>query len=117
MAEKIKVVVVKPLEPPVVKEIDKGLQGMYNAIGNGCNMIQAVYPWEDMVALVCDEEGKLNERQIYNRALYDANGNPYDIIKGTFLIVGIDESDFCGIPDDLAKKYMEKFKMPEVWIL
>lgn len=114
MAERIKVVKVETLEKPVVVEIENSLQGMYEAIGGGCDIIQAIYPFDDPVALVCDDEGKLNG-QLRNRGLYDDNGRIYDVVNGTFLIIGIDSEHFCSIPDDLVDKYVEKFSRLEIW--
>ena len=42
-----------------VKEIDSGLESLQHEVG-GC--IEAIYPYEDPVALVCNEEGKLEGR-------------------------------------------------------
>ena len=39
-----------------MKEIDSGLESFQHEVG-GC--IEAIYPYEDPVALVCNEEGKL----------------------------------------------------------
>ena len=41
------------------------------------------------------------------------SGNLYDIIAGTFLIVGLSEEDFCSLSEELSAKYMEKYKVPE----
>ena len=75
-------------------------------------MIEAVYPFEDPVAILLNDEGKLNG-SMPNRGLYDSSGNLYDIIAGTFLIVGLSEEDFCSLSEELSAKYMEKFKIPE----
>jgi hypothetical protein len=45
----------------------------------------------------------------------DENGTPYDILKGTFFICGIDTEDFCSISDELAEKYTERFRWPEMF--
>ena len=52
----IAVLVVEPGKEPYVKEIDSGLKSLQHEVG-GC--IEAIYPYEDPVALVCNEEGKL----------------------------------------------------------
>ena len=75
-------------------------------------MIEAVYPFEDPVAIILNEEGKLNG-SMPNRGLYDSSGNLYDVIAGTFLIVGLSEEDFCSLSEELSAKYMEKYKIPE----
>ena len=51
-----------------------------------------------------------------NRLLEDEDGEPYDFIAGTFLIVGLTETDFGSLSDDIAEKYLKKFKEPEEFI-
>ena len=52
----IAVLIVEPGKEPYVKEIDSGLESLQHEVGG---YIEAVYPYEDPVALVCNEEGKL----------------------------------------------------------
>lgn len=63
----IAVLVVEPGKEPYVKEIDSDLKSLQHEVG-GC--IEAIYPYEDPVALVCNEEGKLEGLPL-NRALHD----------------------------------------------
>ena len=90
---------------PEVIEIENELQAMYDTIG--CEYIEAVYPFEDMVAIVCDEEGKLNGSEP-NRYL-QRKGIPYDLVFNNFLIVGLSDDDFDSVPEILIDKYVEKF--------
>ena len=71
--------------------------------------IQAVYPWKDLVALVCDEEGLINGKPL-NRYIM-----PGMIIAGTFFICGLGEEDFTDLPDDLAEKYEKLFRYPQAF--
>lgn len=77
--------------------------------------IQTVYPFEDPVAIICNEEGKLNGMEL-NRVLRDENGEVLDAIAGPFLIVGIGEEDFTSLSDDMIEKYRDIFAQPEVFI-
>ena len=77
--------------------------------------IAASYPFSDPVGLVCNDEGKLIGLEL-NRGLRDEEGNLYDIMAGTFLVVGLGEEDFTSLPPDLAQKYTEHFKQPEQFI-
>ena len=77
--------------------------------------IAASYPFSDPVGLVCNDEGKLIGLEL-NRGLRDEDGNLYDIMAGTFLVVGLGEEDFTSLPPELAQKYMEHFKQPEQFI-
>lgn len=57
----------------------------------GC--IEAVYPFDDPVAIVCNEEAKLEGLPL-NRALRDEDGDIYDIVAGTFMVVGLTGRQF-----------------------
>lgn len=103
------VLVVEPGRVPYVKEIDSGLKSLQSEVGG---WIEAVYPFEEEVALICNEEGKLCGLPL-NRALRGDYGGVYDIIAGTFLIVGLGEEDFCSLSDEYIKKFSDRFKTPE----
>ena len=107
--EKMAVLVVEPGMSPYVKEIDSGLKSLQSEVGG---WIEAVYPFEEEVALICNEEGKLSELPL-NRALRGDYGGVYDIIAGTFLVVGLGEEDFCSLSDEYIKKFSDRFKTPE----
>lgn len=108
----MKVLVVEPGKVPCEQEIDSGLESLQAAVGGS---IQTVYPYDDPVTLVCNEEGKIMGLPL-NRALSDDEGNIYDIIAGKFLIVGLGEESFDSLPDDLLEKYKEQFKCPEKFV-
>ena len=110
--EKMTVLVVEPRKEPYVKEIDPGLHSLQAEVGGD---IGAAYPFRDPVALVCNDEGKLIGLDL-NRGLRDENGELYDIMAGTFLVVGLDEEDFASLSPELAQKYMEHFRQPEQFI-
>ena len=73
----IAVLVVEPGKEPYVKEIDSGLESLQHEVGG---YIEAIYPYEDPVALVCNEEGKLEDLPL-NRALRDEDGDIYSFLK------------------------------------
>ena len=100
----MKILIVEPGRAPRPAEIEHDLHAMQEIVGG---TIQAVYPWQDPVTLVCNDEGKLLNLP-YNRVLED-----YDIISGTFFICGIKGEDFIGLNETQLKKYTEMFKHPE----
>lgn len=106
------VIACHPGKTAQVIEIDGSLEGMQKFVGG---YIEAVYPFSDPVAIVCNEEGKIN-RMALNRALYTEDGRMYDIVAGSMLICGIGEESFTSIQGELLDKYMEKFKHPEVFV-
>ena len=45
------------VKPQLVKEIDGNLESMQEIVGG---YIEAIYPFDDPIALVCNDEGKIN---------------------------------------------------------
>lgn len=107
--EKLKVLMVEPKKKPYAAEIPAGLKGLQMAVGG---FIEAVYPYEDPVALICNEEGKLMGLDL-NRALRDEDGHIYDVLAGPFMVVGLGEEDFVSLSDELIQKFEQKFHTPE----
>lgn len=105
MKDMMKVIVVEPWKRPYAAEISAGLESLQKMVGG---LIQAVYPFEDAVALICNDEGKLLGLP-FNRPLYDEDGVMYDILVGTFLVVGLTEDDFGSLPEEMIEKYTEVF--------
>ena len=110
--ETMKVLVVEPEKEPYVKEISSGLSSLQKEVGG---FIEAVYPFEDPVAIICNEEGKLEGLPL-NRALRDEDGHVYDIIAGTFLIAGLSEDNFCSLDDAQIEKFSALYKTPELFM-
>ena len=110
----MRVVIVEPKKKPIVQDIDVGLESMQKIVGGP---IQAIYPFEEPVALICNEEGKLLNLPL-NRALRDDEGNVYDIISGTFFVCAAppDSDHFAGLTDQQVKMYMKRFSMPEMFL-
>lgn len=110
--QKINVLICEPMSAPYMKEIDSSLESLQATVGG---LIQAIYPFEDQVALVCNEEGKIDGLTL-NRAVYGDNGEILDIIAGTFFITGLAEDRFGSLSPELAEKYSSLFKNPEVFM-
>lgn len=106
------VVACYPGKTAQVIEIDGSLESMQQFVGG---YLQAVYPFDDPVAIICNEEGKLNGLPL-NRALYTEDGEMVDIACGNIMIVGLGEEDFASLQGELLEKYLEKFKHPESFI-
>jgi hypothetical protein len=106
------VLMVEPGKAPYETQIGSDLQSMQALVGG---YIEAVYPYGEPVALVCNEEGKLDGLPL-NRALRDADGDIYDIVAGNFFIVGLGQNDFIDLPHDLAEQFAEQFRQPEMFM-
>ena len=100
MSDKIKVLVVEPMKPCEVREIS-GLDEMRAIVGGH---IQAVYPFQDEVALICNEDGKILGLP-YNRPLANDRGVPYDMICGTFFLAGLGSEDFTSLTEDQIRTF------------
>ena len=98
---KIKILKIEPGKKPEIKEIEDGLKSLQDEVQGD---IEAVYPFDDNVGIICNEEGKINGMAL-NRALYDDDGEMYDIIAGPFLVVGLTEDSFSSLSDEMLSKY------------
>ena len=103
----MKVVICEPGQYARIAEIEPTLTAEQKVVGG---LIDCVYPWpNDMAALICNDEGKLNGMPL-NRALED-----YDVIAGTFFICGISGENFCSLTEEQTARYLQKFHDPEVF--
>lgn len=108
----IEVLMVEPGQYPRMERIGADLRSLQKAVDGD---IQAVYPYDDAVALICNDEGKVMGLTL-NRALRDEKGEIYDIVAGKFFICGLGEEDFASLPKELQKKYEDKFRQPEAFL-
>ena len=103
----MQIVLVEPNKAARPVEIEDNLHAMQALVGGP---IQALYPWEDPVALICNDEGKILGLPL-NRVLGD-----YEIIAGTFFICGIQGENFSGLTEQQIQKYQQMFRSPEKFI-
>ena len=107
------VLLVKPNEHPRNVSIGAELEDLQQAVGGS---IGASYPFaDDPVAIVYNDDGKLMGLPL-NRALRDEDGQMYDAVAGTFLVVGLGEKDFASLTPELAQKYEQLFHQPEAFL-
>ena len=107
------VLLVKPNEHPRNVSIGAELEDLQQAVGGS---IGASYPFaDDPVAIVYNDDGKLMGLPL-NRALRDEDGQMYDAVAGTFLVVGLGEEDFASLTPEMAQKYERLFHQPEDFI-
>ena len=76
----MEVLLVKPGQLAEMTVIKAGLSSMQEIVGGD---IQAAYFFDEPVAVVCNEEGKMNGSEL-NRSVKDDNGMILSIIVGTF---------------------------------
>ena len=103
----MRILIVEPGQPPRRADIPHTLRDMQQTVGG---YIEIIHPFDDPVALVCDEEGKLKGYEP-NRVIAGK-----DIIVGTFFLAGVAKEDLTDLPDDLFEKYEALFRSPQVFI-
>ena len=101
------VLVVEPGYAPYEKSIN-GLDEMQATVGG---LIQAIYPYEEQLAIVCNEEGLLHGLE-FNRSVPGGYGG----VVGTFFICGLGEEDFCSLTPEQMEKYRKEYHKSEILI-
>ena len=111
----MKILLIEPQKRPRPHDIPGDLASMQALVGGA---IQAVYPFDEPVALVCHEEGKLLDLP-QNRALrHPDTGEIYDIICGTFFLCAAppDSEHFASLTGEQLTRYTDFFRTPETFI-
>lgn len=102
-----------PGKRPETITIPHELKQMQQLVGGN---IEAIYPFEDFVAIVCNEEGKLLGLEP-NRAIRNPEtGELLDILCGTCFICGLGEDDFCSLTQEQIDCYSRMFYHPEIFL-
>ena len=113
MKEKIRIVLCKVGEKARVIEIEDELKAMQTVVGG---LIQDWMPFEDEVAIICNEEGKMSGLPL-NRGIM-IEGKLADIIAGDFFLVyaPLESERFLSMPLELEEKYLKIFELPELFL-
>ena len=109
----MKVLLITPGAVPQVREIEHSLKAMQELVDGH---IEAVYPFDDTVALVCNDEGKLLGLPLNRAVRNPATGQVLDIIAGTFFICGLSSDNFDSLSDEQIQRYIQIFRHPEAFI-
>lgn len=99
------VLVVEPGIAPYEKEIN-GLTEMQATVGG---LIDAIYPFEDQVAVVCNDEALFLDME-FNRSMPGGYGGVF----GPFFVCGITAEDFCSLTPEQSRKYGKIFHKAEI---
>lgn len=111
----MRILLIEPGKPPRETQISGTLASMQALVGG---TIQAVYPFEALVALICNDDGKLLGLPL-NRALREPETQiPYDVIAGTFFLCGAppDAEDFTSLTREQVSAYTAQFAKPEQFL-
>ena len=109
----MRILLVEPGRVPRPAEIGDSLEDMQTVVGGH---IQAVYPFEEPVALICNEEGKCLGLPL-NRVLRLETGEIYDVIAGTFFLCAAppDSDRFASLTEEQIARYSERFRAIELF--
>lgn len=97
--------VVEPDYAPYEKEVN-GLHEMQAVVGG---LIQAIYPFQERVAVVCNDEGILMGLP-FNRSMEGGYGGVF----GAFFVCGLGDENFCSLTPEQVKAYKQKFHHAEI---
>ena len=103
----MKILIVEPGKHPHEAGIPHTLEEMQRVVGG---YIEASYPWEDRVGLVCNEEGLYCDCE-WNRYICEGVA-----IKGTFFICGLGEEDFTDLSPEMMDKYKRLLWNPHLFV-
>lgn len=106
----IRVVLLEPGKLAGITKIGVSLEEMQAAVGG---YIEAIYPFSEEVALVCNEEAKLIGMPL-NRALrQEDSGEILDIIAGPCFLCDCSGENFGSLSRKQAVRYANQFRFPE----
>lgn len=97
----MKVLIVEPGKHPYEADIEPKLETYQKLVGG---YIEAIYPYDDPVGLICEEEALFHPEQKWNRVI-----DYHTVIKGIFFICGLGEEDFTDLTPELMEKYKKLF--------
>ena len=97
--DKLTVVLLEPGKLARVEKIDASLAGLQGAVGGS---IEAMYPFEEEVCIICNEEGKILGMPL-NRSVR-MEGQIVDFIAGTFFICDCCGSNFGSLSEEQQQK-------------
>ena len=109
------ILLIEPNREPRPYTTTNTLEAMQHIVGGP---IQAIYPFDESVALICNEETKLDGMPP-NRALRDEDGNMYDIVCGAFFLCAAppDSEYFESLTVEQIDRYTQLFRYPEIFLL
>ena len=110
--ETIRVLLLEPGQTARAVEIGTSLEELQAAVGG---TIEAYYPFEEEVCIVCNDEGKFNGMRPC-RAVYGDDPELIDIIFGSFFICSCEKENFGSLTEEQIERYTDLFGLPEMFI-
>lgn len=116
--ETMDVVILEPGKKARIGKVGKSLEDMQRFVSG---YIEAVYPFKEEAAIICNEEGKIEGLPL-NRALRLNMGGEtdsdeiYDVISGKAFICGLGDSSFESLSKENLQHFKELFLQPEIFV-
>jgi len=114
---KERVIVARPGEEAYVTELIPNYENLSALVGGTLEMSN---PFDDDVAIICDESGKIKGKMPNRLSCGNISGCfrrflPVDVYAGTIVIVGCrpEKTEFDGLTDSEIEKYMFLYKEPQ----
>ena len=91
----------------ITVDMDNLFRDLYEILS--CRAIEVIYVYLEGKAflLLADEESKLKENLVPSFALMDDNDNVYDIVLGSFAVVGEEGEDFRALTKKEEKLFLK----------
>ena len=94
-------------------EIFADLESMQEVVGG---FIEAFYPFEEDVCIICNDEGKLLGMPL-NRAVRSDDGDIIDVIAGPAFICDCSGENFASLNEEQIERYTEMFRFPQLFFM
>ena len=102
---RLKILVAEAGAPPRVREICGGLPAIQEIIGGE---VEELCPFADSVSIM--RGGRGDELRLpVNCLLKNGSGQPFDVIHGTFVVVGTDHGQYVSLTDRQILRYLDEF--------
>ena len=111
----MKILKIDPEKKPEAMDIDNSLESMQALVGG---MIQAVYPFNEPVALICNDEGKLLNLPMNRVLQHPETGTIYDVVCGTMFLYGApaNSDHFTDLSPEQIARYQAYYQTPEFFL-
>lgn len=107
--KKIKEVLLEPSKLARTAEIGTSLEDLQKIVDG---LIEAYYPFEEQVCIVCNDESKINGMQL-NRCVKNEDDVMVDFICGPAFICDCRGESFDSLSDEQLARYTKMFRYPE----
>ena len=102
---RLRILVAEPGKPPRVREICGGISAICDIVGGET---EELCPFADTVSIVRGRRGD-ELRLPLNCLLKNGSGQPVDVIRGTFVVVGTDHGEYISLTDTQILRYLDEF--------